>query len=40
MLQKEGHILGLMNVDFEKYSLVEHVKSASKWEHHIVQRTS
>jgi hypothetical protein len=39
-LQKGGHILRLMDVAFEKIGLVEHVKLASKWKHHIIQRTS
>jgi hypothetical protein len=36
-LQKEGHILGLMKLPLRKIGLVEHVKPAKKWEHHIMQ---
>jgi hypothetical protein len=39
-LQKEGHILGLMNIAFEKIGLVEHVKPASKLNHCTMKRTS
>jgi hypothetical protein len=39
-LQKEGHILGLMNDALIKIGLMEHVKPASKWEHRTMQRTS
>jgi hypothetical protein len=38
-LQKEGNILGLTNVVFEKLGLVEHVKPTSKLEHLTMLKT-
>jgi hypothetical protein len=39
-LQRDGHILGLTNIVFEKIGLVERVKLESKWEYLMMPRTS